>query len=69
MHEDLLGQLQTGGLQHDWPVDRVEFQDILADHVDVRRPKVSLFTTATRNAQIISQRIKPYVGDVVRIKG
>ena len=38
MADDVLGQWQPQRMEHDWPVDRVEAHDFLADHVDIRRP-------------------------------
>ena len=37
--ENLFGQRQAHGLEHDGPVNGVEFHDVLADDVDVRRPR------------------------------
>ena len=36
--EDLLRLWQAHGLEHDWPIDAVEFEYVFADDVDVRRP-------------------------------
>ena len=47
----------------------MEFQDVLTDHMDVRRPEFGLFTSTARNAEIIGQRIKPHIGDVIRVEG
>src|SRR3546814_2459786 len=39
VREDALGRLQAGGHEEGGPVDGVEAQDILADHVEVGRPE------------------------------
>ena len=38
MAEDLLGQIQSGREQHRRPVDGMEAQDVLTDHMDLGRP-------------------------------
>ena len=37
--ENLFRQRQAHRLEHDRPIDRVKFHDVLADDVDVRRPE------------------------------
>ena len=39
MHKHLLGQRQLHGLEHDRPIDGVKLENVLADDVNVRRPK------------------------------
>ena len=64
-------QLQTQGLQHDRPIDRVRWhQDILPDHMVIRRPILRKRIRAiTRRCNVIRQGIKPNVGHEIRIEG
>ena len=68
MGENPLWRRQTGGHQKGWPIDRMKAQNILADHVHIRRP-VGLETFCFRigiadGGDIICQGIDPDVHDV-----
>ena len=69
MHQHLLGQFQSGGLEHYRPVNGVKLQDVFANYMDIRWPKGCLLAARTRNAEIVGEGIEPNVSDVVLIEG
>ncbi len=67
---DLGGRLDAGRHQHRGPVDRVLPEDVLADHVDVRRPaprEGHLVRAVAGGREVVREGIEPDVGDVVGV--
>ena len=73
MGEDPPRRCDPGGHQEGRPVDRVEAQDVLADHVDVGRPvaaeigRVGVGIAGRRD--VVGQRVDPNVHHMVGIVG
>ena len=69
--EDPFRRRDPGGHQEGRPVDRVEAQDILAHHVQVRRPeggeRLTVFIGIADGRDVVCERVQPDVHDVVRI--
>ena len=84
MSEDLLRQRQAHRLEHDRPVGRVKFQNVLADHVKIGGPQFNFgfrisdsgfqglhqgrVAVSGRHAEVVHQRIEPDPGNEVFIK-
>ena len=69
---DLVRRLDVRGHQHRRPVDRVLPQDVLADHVDVRRPEPGeplLVGPVAGGGDVVREGVEPDVRDVVGIPG
>src|ERR1017187_289326 len=66
--EDLFRQRQAHRLEHDRPIDRVKFYNVLADDMNVRRPKLK-FRMRKSDARVIHQRVEPDVGDEFLVEG
>ena len=73
MHHDAFRQRHAGSLEERRPVDGVEANDILADHVNVGRPVTPEFLVAVvglsvaHTRQIRSQRVVPNVKHLLGI--
>src|ERR1017187_2981832 len=66
--ENLFRQRQAHRLEHDRPIDRMKFYNVLSDDMNVRRPKSERWMRVG-NARVIGQCIKPYKSDIILIKG
>ena len=66
---DAARQLEAGRHEERGPEDAVEPGDVLADHVQVRRPvareRLRVLRRPARAGEVVRQRIDPDVGDVV----
>ena len=73
MHEHVLGHGQVRRHQHGRPEDRVELEDVLADHVIRRRPEaigqVLPRPRIPERGVVIEERVEPHVEHVPRIPG
>ena len=71
MADDVLWQRQAEGVKHDWPVDGVETNDFLTNHVDIGWPelleKTVIITAVTEGRNIVGQGVDPDVNHVLRI--
>src|SRR5438270_7573768 len=74
MRDDGLGQRQSGGQQKRRPVNTMEADNFLADHVHVSRPvtfKVFLlrriFRSQSDGGAVVAQRVQPYIHHVLGI--
>ena len=67
----LLGQLDAGRHQHRRPEDGVELEDVLAHHVERRRPEAlrQVLAVAREGERrvVVEQRVEPDVEDVARV--
>ena len=82
VHEHLTRQRKSHRLEHDRPIDGVELENVLADDMNVRRPKrwgVRLCLEADRasgrvvaecrrNAGVVAQRVEPNVRHVFLVE-
>ena len=82
MDEYLPGQRQLHRLEHDRPVDGVELEDVLADDVNVRRPKRGgvrpgvepdrfggrSIAQCGRDAGVVAEGVKPHVRHVIIVE-
>ena len=58
--------------EHRRPVDRVEPKDVLADHVDVRRPHLGEplgVVSVARRGDVVRERVEPHVRHVLGVPG
>ena len=70
MAEHMLGNRKSGGHQHRRPVDRMETEDVLADHVHGRRPAAIVQPVEVRGTAVVQQgRQIPKQGIKPNIKG
>ena len=72
--EDLLGQRLAQRHQHDGPVNAVEPHNVLADHMQIRRPVVLVFVRRPvgmipNAGDVVGQRIDPYINHMLVIEG
>ena len=71
--EDVARDLDLGGHQQRRPVDRVELEDVLADHVEVRRPvalgQVLAGAGVGERGVVVEQRVEPDIEDVPASQG
>jgi len=71
MGEDPARRRDPGGHQEGRPVDRVEAQDVLADHVQIRRPEgaelLALGVRIAGGGDVVGQRVEPDIHDMRRI--
>ena len=71
MGKDTLRRRQSGGHQEGRPVNRMEAQDILADHVQIGRPEsaeqVAIGIRVPHSGYVVGQRVEPDIHDVVVI--
>ena len=67
--EDVPGRRQPRAHQERRPIDGVEAQDVLADHVQVGRPEGRVFTAIgfrkTDAGDVVGQGVQPHVHDVI----
>src|SRR6185437_6357872 len=84
VNKQLLGQGKAHRLEHDRPINRVEFQNVLADDVNIRRPEFDFGFRASGfcpqgvpqrgvivrdgNTDVIHECIEPDVGDKMGIE-
>mmetsp|Transcript_37478 Transcript_37478/g.98466 ORF Transcript_37478/g.98466 Transcript_37478/m.98466 type:complete len:306 (-) Transcript_37478:108-1025(-) len=68
MRKEAAGQRQARRHQEGWPIDGVEAQDVLADHVKARRPVLGelrpLHVRVAEGRDVIRQRVEPHVHHV-----
>ena len=73
MRENPSGQLDSGRHQKRRPVDGVEPDDVLADHVQIGRPvaleQIRFGVGKAGPGQVVGQRVDPDVHDVVGVIG
>ncbi len=72
MGENSLGQLDPSAHQKRRPVNGVEPDNVLADHMDIGRPvfpALRAFVRIARRRDVIGERIDPHIHDVLGIVG
>src|SRR5208283_1298963 len=83
--KDLFRQRQAHRLEHDRPVNRVKFHNVLADDMDVGGPQLNCglriadcglqrtgdnrIAVGGGDADVIHQRVEPDVGDIIFVEG
>ena len=71
MADNVLGQRQTEGMEHDWPVNCVETDDFFPHHVNVSGPVLLEETviggTVTQCSDIVGQGVNPHINHVLRV--